>query len=318
MIYLFTWNNDYLVREKTLNWKNAYTQKFWDFNFVHFKEPKNVDNNIISSELLSEWFMWEKKLIIIDDIPLKSSEKNSELIAKQDFFDLLIGKIPENNIVIFSSTNPDKRGKFYKSLKKIATKVEEFNSAWDSDIISIINLKYLNKISNEAVLKLVRFKSWNLSKIVSEIDKLLILKEKISIQDVTENIFPELEESIFQLVDDIMNCNINNAIEKLNIILSQVSVYAFYNNLIANLRPLVFILNLKNKKINSTDISNILDLKNRAFLVNKNYRISSVKLNNLFIGLINLDKKMKSWSMIWSEENILKYEIEKELLKIKI
>jgi hypothetical protein len=51
--------------------------------------------------------------------------------------------------------------------------------------------------------------------------------------------------------------------------------------------------------------------------VNKNYKIDIKSLNDLYIWLIELDKKMKSWKMIWTEEYVLKYEIEKELLKIK-
>lgn len=315
MIYFFTWNNDYLVREKTLAWKKAYIEKYGDFNFVHFKEVKNSDNNLLSSEILSEWFMWEKKLIIIDDLPLKTSDKSTDLNEKQDFLESLLEKIPENNIVIFSSSSPDKRSKFYKKLKKIATKVEEFNTSWEANLFSIINSKYWNKIDNLAINLIIRYKSGNLEKIISEIEKLLILNNNITEKLIKENIFPELEESIFQVVDDIMNENIFEAITKINIILSQTSVYAFYNNLLANLRVLVFIKNLKLKYI--SNISEILDLKNRSFLADKNYKISLEKLNNLYIWLINLDKKMKSWKMIWSEEDVLKYEIEKELLKIK-
>jgi DNA polymerase III delta subunit len=85
--------------------------------------------------------MGEKKLIIIDDFPLKTSDKNPELNEKQDFLESLLEKVPENNIVIFSSANPDKRSKFYKNLKKVATKIEEFNTNSD-DLFSIINSRY--------------------------------------------------------------------------------------------------------------------------------------------------------------------------------
>ena len=314
MIYLFTWNNPYLVREKTLSWKKAYTEKYGDFNFVHLKDIKNVDNNIINQEILAEGFMWEKKLIIIDDFPLKSTEKNEELNEKQVFIDSLLNNIPENNIVIFSSANPDKRSKFFKNLKKIATKIEEFNTTGESDLFNIISSKYWNKIDNSAINLIIRYKSGNLAKIISEIEKLLILNDKVTDILIKENIFPELEESIFQLVDDIMNENISNAISKIEIILSQTSVYAFYNNLLANLRVLVFIKNLKVKNI--PNIPEVLDLKNRAFLATKTYKIGLEKLNNLYIWLVKLDKKMKSGSMIWSEEDVFKYEIEKEVLKI--
>jgi hypothetical protein len=123
-----------------------------------------------------------------------------------------------------------------------------------------------------------------------------------------------LEESIFQVIDDIMNLNISFALEKIKIILSQTSIYAFYNNLLANLRVLVFIQSLKTENINN--ISQLLDLKNRSFLVNKFYKIDSNKLKNFYISLINLDKKMKSGKMFDNGEEILQYEIEKEILKL--
>jgi DNA polymerase III delta subunit len=326
MIYFFTWNSDYLVREKTNSWKKAYIEKYGDFNLTHFKDIKNTPGNTLHQEILSWGFMWEKKLIIIDNFPLKTSDKSSQSNEKQDFLESILENIPNDNIVIFSSYSPDKRSKFYKKLKKTATKVEEFNVSQDSDLFQIINSKYWDKITSSAISLLIRYKSGNLDKIISEINKLLILNNKINDETVRENIFPELEESIFQLIDDISDIKIFEAINKLNIILSQVSVYGFYNNLISNLRVIVFIKNLKKpqpkhllkgERIEQKNISEVLDLGNRSFLVNKNYKISLDSLNSLYIWLINLDKKMKSWKMIWSEEEVLKYEIEKEILKIK-
>jgi len=312
MLYFFTWNSEFLVREKTLAWKNQYLNKYWDFNMIHFKDLAEVDDNTLNQELLAEWFMWEKKLILIDDFPLKSSEKNSVFIQKQDLLLQYLQKIPENNIVLFSSVNPDKRAKFYKTLVKLA-EVKEFNTSNDSDIINIISRKYNQKISNSAINLLVRYKAWNLEKIISEIEKLLINNNFIDDKLVENIIFPELEESIFLFIDDLLDLKIYSAIEKMNIILDQTVVYAFYNNLLANLRPYVYIEQSKKLKINN--ISNFLELKNRSFLVNKRFKINPEKLFSLYIWLINLDKKMKSGKMIGSEEEVLKYEIEKEILK---
>lgn len=315
MIYFFTWNSNYLVREKTNSWKKAYIEKYGDFNLTHFKYIENVLNNTIHQEILSWGFMWEKKLIIIDDFPLKTSNKNPILNEKQDFLESILEDIPDDNIVIFSSYSPDKRSTFYKKLKKLAVKVEEFDTNYDYELLQIINSKYWNKITNSSINLLIRYKSGNLDKIISEIDKLLILNDNISDQLIKENIFPELEESIFQVIDDIMNLNILESIKKINTTLLQTTVYEFYNNLISNLRTVVFISILKDKNI--SNISEILDLWKRSFLVDKNYKINLDVLNNLYIRLINLDKKMKSWKMIGSEEEVLKYEIEKEILKTK-
>ncbi len=314
MIYLFTWNSEFLVREKTLNWKNQYLKKYWDFNFVVFNDFKNINKDILTQELLSEWFMWEKKLIIIEWFPLSSNEKSSELTNLWEYLNSIIDKIPENNIVVFSSANLDKRSKLYKSIKKIAIKIEEFNTKNSQDIFNIILSKYKWKIDNNAIDLLIRYKAWNLEKIISEIEKLLITNKNIDIDLIKDNIFPEWEESIFELIDDIMNLKLNNAIWKIETILSQVNVYAFYNNFLANIRVFVYIYLLKDNKQN--DISKLLDLKNRAFLVNKNYKINFLQLKEFYIDIVNLDKKMKSGRMVWSEDDILKYEIIKTIVKL--
>ena len=322
MLYLFHWNTDYLIREKTFDWKKAYIAKHGDFNLVHFKDIKNLDNNILSQEILAQGFMWEKKLIIIDNFPLKSSEKNAELKEKQDFLLTLVENIPETNIVLFSSLNPDKRSKFYKTLIKIA-EVKQYNIKDNQDIVNIISQKYGDKMSMWAIGLIIRYKSWNLTKIFSEIEKLLISIDYIEENHIKEYIFPELEESIFQFIDDLLNLKLEQTLSKMKIILEQTNIYAFYNNFIANLRVQVFIGRLKSLSKASLSswtwfrISDTLWLWNRWFLVNKNYKINQNKLEEFYISLINLDKKMKTWSMIASEDEVFINEIEKCILKIK-
>jgi len=301
MIYLFTWNSDFLVREKTYAWKKLFIEKNWEFNLVHFKNLLEVDNNQISENLLAEGFMWEKKLIIIDNYPLSTENKNSKTTEKQNFLEKIVDNIPDNNIVIFSSSNLDKRSKFYKKIKKIATKIEDFNTKSEQDIFSVIENKYRWKIDFPAINLLVKYKWWNLEKCISEIEKLLITKDKINQWDIKCFIAPELEESIFQVIDDILNNNKISAFSKIKTILLDTNVYAFYNNLLANLRTSVYISKLKFLKVPNPEIWHHLNLWNRAFLVNKNYKISHKKLENLYISLVNLDKKMKSWKLMWTE-----------------
>jgi hypothetical protein len=85
---------------------------------------------------------------------------------------------------------------------------------------------------------------------------------------------------------------------------------------LANLRANIFILKLKKEWKNASNISQILNLWNRTFLVNKSYFISYEKLLNLFINLGLLDKKMKSGNMIWTEDEDFLFELENVLLQI--
>jgi DNA polymerase III delta subunit len=74
---------------------------------------------------------------------------------------------------------------------------------------------------------------------------LLIIYQFIDEKEIVENIFPELEESVFQIIDEILNLKIINAIEKIKNLTNEINIYAFYNNLLANLRANIFILKLK-------------------------------------------------------------------------
>ena len=85
--------------------------------------------------------------------------------------------------------------------------------------------KFPNQIDSSAIQLLCQYKANNISKIISEIEKLLITREKITRQDILDHIMPELEENIFQLTDDILNLNITSAVSKMNIILDQANIY---------------------------------------------------------------------------------------------
>jgi len=307
MLYFFTWNSDFLVKEQVKAWKERFISKFWEFNLVHIKNIENTDNNFLIENITSTSFLSEKKLVIID-----LDEKISD--EKQIFFIKLLDKIPDDNIILFNTINPDKRTKLYKELKK-QSEFKEYNTKDDSDLHSIISKKYWNKISSSWINTIIKYKSWNLNKIISEIDKLLITFDKVNNKEIIENISPELEESIFQVIDDILNNNTVQALKKIDIILNDTSIYAFYNNLIANLRTSVYISKLKNLNKNSTDISSILNLWNRTFLINKNYKINYKQLEHLYNNLVNIDKKMKSGLLNWTEESDFRFELERILIE---
>ena len=215
--------------------------------------------------------------------------------------------------MLFNSVNPDKRSKIFKERAKVA-EVKDFSADENNSIKSVIEKKYQNKITSRAIDLLIRYKSSHLWKIISEIDKLLITFDIVEENHIKEYIYPELEESIFLFIWDLLDLRLSEAFKKLDIILENTNVYAFYNNFLANIRPQVFINKLKKSWLSPKDIWEILKLWNRAFLITKTYKINPIKLENMYLELIELDKKMKTWNMIWSDEVDIKYEIEKVLL----
>jgi DNA polymerase III delta subunit len=308
MKYLFTWNSNFLVLEWVLKWKKQFIEKYWEFNLIHIKDINNENFNFLSENLFSTSFLAEKKLIIID-FDNNSSDEKTEFIINN------INRIPETNILLINYSNPDKRSSFYKFLSK-NFEIKEFNIENENDSFSLIKNKYNWRIDDNAIRVLLKYKSNNLEKIYSEIEKLLILNDNINQETIKKYIIPELEESIFQVIDDILNLDINASIKKIHIILNDTNIYAFYNNLIANIRINNYISYLKNKKVNSSDITNILWLWNRSFLINKNYKISNNKLNDFYIKLIDIDKKLKSWKLLWTTEDDFLFELEKTIIKL--
>ena len=115
MLYFFTWNSDYLIKEQIKAWKKKFIWKFWDFNLVEIKGLEEVDNNFLVENLTSRSFLSEKKLIIINLEQGKKSEKEEQ---KREFIISILDKVSEENIVLFYLTNPDKRSKTYKLFKE--------------------------------------------------------------------------------------------------------------------------------------------------------------------------------------------------------
>lgn len=309
MNYIFTWNSEFLITEALNKWKKQFIEKYSDFNLTHLKEIKNLDKNILKDTILSgSLFSSEKKLIILDI-------NNDIWDELEDFLIKNLEKKPQENIIILNYFLPDKRKKFWKNIKNIS-EIKEFNLENEEDTKKIINSKFSWKIDLEAINTIIKYKSNKINKIIPELEKLTITKDFITKIDIEENIVPELEESIFQIIDLVLNKQIPEAVDKINIILNETNIFAFYNNLLSNLRTSLFILKLKQEKKTQSEISKILDLWNRSFLIGKNYKINFHELKNLYINLVNIDKNLKTWKLVSSEEEDIKFEIEKYLIKI--
>ena len=308
MINLFIWDNNFLIKEKVFWWKKLFLKKYWELNVIHIKNFTDFEIKDIMWNILTPWFMGEKKLIIIDNIPWNSKEKNpllEEEILKN------LEKIPETNIIIFNSTSPDKRSKFYKQIIKKADKTEEFSTSSEYDLISNLEKKYSTKISRAWIVEIIKYKTKNYTKIISELEKLFITYDFVDEKIIKKHIIPELEEIIFVFIDNILDSNLKLVLKNFKIILNNSNIYQFYNWLLANLRNTVYIQKFKKLKIPKSEIVNKLKLWNKAFLIDKNYKLNYKKLEKLYLDLIDLDWKMKTGKLIWTSEKEFIFWMEK-------
>jgi len=330
VLYFFTWDSDFLIKQEVKKWKDRFISKYGDFNLLVIKDFYKLSNNFVSENILSGSFLWEKKLVIIEwlfdylyvkvDENVGNEDFRSDHTAKPandnlEFFLSVFQKIPEENIVLIVEKSPDKRSKIYKEILKIA-EVKEYNLKTDDDIKAFLLNKYNWKISSSALWKIVSFKSWDMYKSTQEIEKLLITKDFVDEVDVVNHIMPELEESIFIFVDKVLAKDFRTLFDDLDIILNYTNIYAFYNNFIANMRFYMYVSLLKNLWLSDKKIISDLNVWNRAFLLQKKYKLSSESLTNFYLELINFDKNMKFWKLIWSSDVDLKFELQKILTKI--
>jgi len=259
--------------------------------------------------------LFEAKKLVIIDIDFQE-KKTTDLELKYDILSKQFWKISQETILLISGANPDKRSRFYKEITQHADSVKIFDEQKSHDLIQKIQQKHGNYISRWAIQILSRYKSENYQKISSEIEKLHILYPSIEEQHIYNHIVPELEESIFTLVDAILNKNTKLALTTLNIMSQDTNIYLLYNSLIANLRTTYYIGILKSKKIPLQMIRNELKLWNRWFLVDKNYAMNSSDIFSLYRELITIDRNMKTGKLIGSSDKDFVFEIERALCKL--
>jgi hypothetical protein len=90
--------------------------------------------------------------------------------------------------------------------------------------------------------------------------------------------------------------------------------YLLYNSLASNFRIYFYIFKLKLLWKSNTEIKSILNLWNRAFLVDKNYKLDKNKFIKMYEKIAWVDWRLKTWKLLWNENIEMIYEIERCLI----
>lgn len=325
MIYLFTWNNDYLIGQEVLRWKNSFIEKHWEENITYISSLDSSTINTICETLTSRSLFAEKRLVILSWFPYSWDKWFSGAVDLEERILSLIGDLPDEVLLVLLSISPDKRKKWWKTISKIA-KVKEFSVSWDDEVTSILTEKYRWVIEPNALRRLVLIKWGNLQKSISEIEKLLVspLRKlidedrgdyKIISKDIDTYILPEFEESIFVFIDTLLNRDGKKIFSELNVLINSSNLYAVYQSILANLRVFLYIELLKTQRISWKEIWDILKLWNRAFLIQKKHKSSYKSIAHLYENLVIFDKNMKFWKFTSSEPQDMQRELENVFLK---
>jgi DNA polymerase III delta subunit len=331
MLYLFTGNDHYTLRQETQKWKSGFLEKHGDFWLTHIKDIRDIDINFLSETLFSQGLFWGIKLTILElDISPKFTEEelfeNDEEVLQKNtavwqellsYLETHASSIPEEHRVLIVYFSPDKRTSFYKNLKAAAKECKVFESSRDPEILlGLLHKRYNTLVSTEALRKIIEYKGAKIEKIIPELEKLCISYSLVEKKHIEQHIVPEFEESVFALWNAVLSQNKKQVFSLIETILLTANIYLLYHSLLSNLRVQMYILLLEKKGYHSNAIKDILKLGNRGFLADKKYNLPTKNLKILYERLCEIDTRMKQGKLLGSEASDFRYEMEKIFIEI--
>lgn len=260
---IFIFGEDTYQSQKRLGeLKEKFKEKYGDINISNFlvERKEKTDFPRIISEIASIPFLGDKRLVVINNLILKSDPKIKEAMAKR------LPTIPESAVVIFFEAGvPKKNDKLFKLLLKIA-KTEEFPRLKGAGLSNWVKQEAGNcgaEIELAAVEKLnylVGGDTWRLS---CEIEKLANYSypQAIKQEDVELLVNETLTTKIFDLVDALARRDGRLSLTSLHRLMSlgEKKEYLF-SMIVYGFRNLILVKYLLEKNKSEPEIKNILKL----------------------------------------------------------
>jgi DNA polymerase-3 subunit delta len=305
-IYLFYGDNQLTLQKEVQLWKKSFQEKYPDSgNLAEYRQPeKNI--NEIKNEILTAPFLADKKLVLVYNLNQKLDDKQYK-----NFLDSLT-KIPETTIlVIIEEEKVAKNAKLLTNIKKNPhAQVKEFEISsvelfkTSNQLLSKFQKKLSPNLLKELILKLEN----NPLKIENELTKLCLFTEaaEITTKEIDQIVKFSTHISVFELIDNLSNKQIQKAIRNFNNLLEsgEEPTKIFY--LIARqLRILIQLLSLKNQNKPEQEIAKLTKL--HPFVVKKtlptlrNFTIT--KLAQILEQLLKIDTDLKTGKIKYTKNN---------------
>ncbi len=208
-IYLFTGQETYLLDKELHRRRENFLNKFGPDSIFQFSLD-NLDIWQIKQSIYSSGLFTTKKLILINGLPLDAltklgEDKNNELTHFVEAFIKAEWKIPDDSLLVFISSTPDKRLRLYKFLEKNAN-IKEFNQMRTNDLEGFVKeeLKAFT-IDHPTIHYLLTKVGSDLYRVWSECDKLrtwATVKDKKTIDEAMIDyiVFGQVETDSFLLL----------------------------------------------------------------------------------------------------------------------
>ena len=319
-IVFFTGSNHIFLRRDLDAWIDIFAKKYGEYNISRL-DKENITQINIQAELLTPVFLGEKRLIILEDVPFSTSKRDDEntesiinTLDPETTILNVLDQIPETTIVLFVSTEPDKRKALYKKLIDIAT-LKEYEKLEGHALREYVRKK-LPHIDVTALAKFMEYTGSDINRIESEIGKLALYKQDgwITETDIKSIIIPTIETSIFSLTDAIFMGNRKVAYNEFINILETHNIHQIFTTLISTLRNFLYVAKLLAAGYESREVLTLLKIHPYAFEKMQKHLKNAEKIQILFSELIVLDKRIKTGEGIGDTDDALRLGLEKAIL----
>lgn len=252
-------------------------------------DESNIDNVLDECSYFS--LLNEEKIVIVNNFKIDANSKPLEKYLKNPN--------PATKLILITNSI-DKRSTIYKLIKEKGT-IIEINELKPSELTSKIN-SYAKKegvmIDYLAVNKLIDYNLNNYDLILSEIDKLKLIKNKITKEDIIDYGSKIIGEENFALCDAITTKNKEETSKLLNdFIQNKEEVTPFVALLASSYRIILAVKSLSNKS-NETIAKELNIHPYRVKLARDKASLYTLtELYNIIISLTDLDYKIKSMNV---------------------
>ena len=308
-IFLFTGQETYLLDKELFRRKEWFLQKYGPDSVFSFTLD-NLDIAQIKQAIYSSWLFTTKKLILVNWLPLDATTKLWEEATNQLqlFVDSLIkaeGRIPDDSLLVFISSTPDKRLRLYKFLEKKAT-VKEFVQLKHNDLEQFVKRELSDCDIDHPTIQYFLTKVWSdLYRIWFECDKLktrTTIKQQKHIDETMIDliVFGQVETDSFALLKTLFTDKFQaiKILEKIQNWWADRNQFA--GMLYRALKFYIFMLDLDEMGV--TDTKNIASfLKMNPWQVKNEYakiwllKANKKNIEKFYSELILLDSGIKSW-----------------------
>lgn len=252
-------------------------------------DESNIDNVLDECSYFS--LLNEEKIVIVNNFKIDANSKPLEKYLKNPN--------PATKLILITNSI-DKRSTIYKLIKEKGT-IIEINELKPSELTSKIN-SYAKKegvmIDYLAVNKLIDYNLNNYDLILSEIDKLKLIKNKITKEDIIDYGSKIIGEENFALCDAITTKNKEETSKLLNdFIQNKEEVTPFIALLASSYRIILAVKSLSHKS-NETIAKDLNIHPYRVKLARDKASLYTLtELYNIIISLTDLDYKIKSMNV---------------------